>query len=209
MNNVLRRFRFLMPSRLACQVKTRLFGAVWLVLTSLMVIGLGAVAKEEECSVRPRRTVELVALARAPEGIARSLAVEAPVSTPAPPAGEPADPEVAASVTAAARELVACYNAGDLRRIFALYHEDYLYLVWGGFAGPNPNRAQIDQAIAFVSSPAPQPAGATVDFISVEDVQALPDGTVSAVVNLSTGSELVVYRYTDGWYQLVWTYPLP
>jgi hypothetical protein len=178
----------------------------------LISLGVGGVADaaDEECTVRPRRTVELESLARAPEGIARALAGETPVATPEPPPpGEGADPEVAASVTAAVRELVDCYNAGDLRRIFALYSEEYLYTVWGGFAGPDPDQAQIDQAIAFMSTPAPQPAEARVDFLSVDDVRTLPDGRVTAIVHLNYGRQLVVFRYTDGWYQLVWSYSLP
>ena len=126
-----------------------------------------------------------------------------------PPLGEAADPEVVASVTAAARELVACYNAGDLRRLFALYSEEYLYRVWGGFAGSDPSQAQVEQAIAFMSTPVPQPVEAKVDLLSVEDVRNHPDGTVSAIVHLSSGSQLVVFRYTDGWYQLVWSYARP
>lgn len=195
--------------RFARRVVVSLLGAASLVLVPLMATVPGVAAADDECTVRPRRTVELVALAKAPEGIARSLLGNAPVATPEPPApGVTADPEVVVAVTAAAQELVDCYNAGDLRRVFALYSEAYLYKVWGGFAGPDPEQAQIDQAIAFLSTPTPQPPEARVELVSVQDVQELPDGTVSAVVNLSTGSQLVVYRYTDGWYQLVWAYPL-
>lgn len=209
MNFELRRCLVLAPITFASRSRLKLLGAASLALVSLMVTDLGVVATDEECTVRPRRTVELAALAKAPEGIARSLAGEAPVATPAPPPpGEPADPEVAASVAAAASELVNCYNAGDLRRIFALYSEEYLYRVWGGFAGPYPNQAQIDQAIDFLSTPTPQPVEDRIAFVSVDDVRVLPNGTVSAVVTLSSGSQLVVYRYTDGWYQLVWAYPL-
>lgn len=189
------------------------FAAVMLAVVALLMSfgdGRSAIATEDECTVQPRRTAELAVVARAPEGIARSLAGEAPVATPEPPPlGQAADPEVAASVAAAARELVACYNAGDLRRIFALYSEEYLYTVWGGFAGSNPDQAQIDQAIAFMSTPVPQPVESAVDLIAVEDVRILPDGRISAIVRLSSGSQLAVFRYSDGWYQLIWSYPLP
>lgn len=161
----------------------------------------------ETCTVQPRRDEDLIAVALAPEGIARALAGETPVPTPEPPApGEPADSELVASVEATARQLVACYNAGDLRRLFALYSEDYLYKVWGGFAGPNPSRAQIREAVAFLSRPSP--GHEPVSLISVQDVQELPDGRVMAVVNLNAGSLLAVFQYSDGWYQLDWAYLL-
>lgn len=161
------------------------------------------------CTVQPRRRRDLIALARAEPGIARDLLGETTVATPTPPpAGVAADPEIVASVTATARELAACYNAGDLRRLFALYSEEYLYTVWGGFAGANPSRAEIDQTVRFISTPAPQPESARVAFISVEDVRQLPHGEVSAIVNLSSGSTRSIFAYTDGWYQLVWAYPV-
>jgi hypothetical protein len=164
----------------------------------------------DECSVQPRRDQDLVTLALAPQGIAHALLSDQPMATPEPPApGEPADPELVAAVNATARQLVACYNAGDLRRLFALYSEAYLFTVWGGFAGPNPDRQQIADAIAFISEPVPQPDDDRIELRSVQDVQELPDGRLMAVINLSDASLLTLFRYADGWYQVDWAYPLP
>ncbi|MDQ3694570.1 MAG: hypothetical protein M3464_13235 [Chloroflexota bacterium] len=163
-----------------------------------------------DCAVQPRRRRDLIDLAMASPGSARSLASGTEVAGPElPPAGVPADPEIVASVTATAREMVACYNAGDLRRLFALYSEEYLYRVWGGFAGPNPSRAELAQTLDFISRPAPQPEASRLAFIAVEDVRELPDGDVSAIVHLSSGSTRSVFAYSDGWYQLVWAHPVP
>ena len=168
------------------------------------------VASSATCIVQPRRERDLIRLALAPKGIARSLASQSPVATPEPPPpGVPADPEIVASVNATAEQLIACYNAGDLRRLFALYSEGYLYTVWGGFAGPNPSREQVREAIRFMARPVPQSLGDRISLISVQDVQELADGRVMAVLNLSTGSLLATFRYTDGWFQLDWAYPLP
>lgn len=167
------------------------------------------VASTEACTVQPRRERDLIRLALAPEGIARSLVTALPVATPEPPPpGVPADPEIVAAVNATAEQLVACYNAGDLKRLFALYSEEYLYIVWGGFAGPSPGRAQIREALAFMATPVPQSPGDRISLVSVQDVQELADGRVMAVLNLSTGSLLATFRYTDGWYQLDWAYSL-
>jgi hypothetical protein len=164
----------------------------------------------DQCIVQPRRDQDLVTLALAPQGIAHALLSEQPVPTPEPPGpGEPANPELVASVNATARQLVACYNAGDLRRLFSLYSEAYLFTVWGGFAGPNPDRQQVADAIAFISKPVPQPDDNQLGLRSVQDVQELPDGRVMAVINLSDASLLTLFRYSDGWYQVDWAYPLP
>ncbi|MBA2519750.1 MAG: hypothetical protein H0V24_08790 [Chloroflexia bacterium] len=163
-----------------------------------------------DCTVQPRRRRDLIDLAMATPGIARSLASGAEVAGPAlPPAGVPADPGIVDSVTATAREMVACYNDGNLRRLFALYSEEYLFQVWGGFAGPNPSRAELEQTLDFISRPAPQPEASRLAFIAVEDVRELPDGDVSALVHLSSGSSRSVFAYSDGWYQLVWAHPVP
>lgn len=168
------------------------------------------VVAREACTVQPRRERDLIRLALEPEGIARALLGQEPVATPEPPPpGKPADPEIVASVNVTAEQLVACYNSGDLRRLFALYSQDYLNTVWGGFAGPNPSREQVREAIAFMRTPVPQTPGDRISLISVQDVQELADGRVMAVLNLSTGSLLATFRYSDGWYQLDWAYPLP
>ena len=83
----------------------------------------------EECTVAPRTLEEFETLAATP----------APVETPdaSGSGGEPVDEATRAAITATARELVACSNAGDILRRLALYSDDRLR-----FAYPDgPTRA--------------------------------------------------------------------
>ena len=90
--------------------------------------------------------------------------------------GEPADEATRAAITATARELVACSNAGDILRRLALYSDDRLR-----FAYPDgPTRAL--EMIA--KSPLPLAEAERVALVSVDDVRQLADGRVSARVTV-------------------------
>jgi hypothetical protein len=90
--------------------------------------------------------------------------------------GEPADEATRAAITATARELVACSNAGDILRRLALYSDERLR-----FAYPDgPTRAL--EMIA--KSPLPLAEAERVALVRVEDVQQLTDGRVSARVTV-------------------------
>src|SRR5829696_2932394 len=121
-----------------------------------------------ECTVTPRTLDEFNTLAQTP----------APVEPPdaASAGGEPADEAMRAAVTATARELVACSNAGDILRRLALYSDDRLR-----FAYPDgPTRAL--EMIA--ESPLPLAEAERVALVSVDDVRQLPDGRASARVTV-------------------------
>lgn len=75
-----------------------------------------------ECRIAPRSIDSIVAALTTPV---------AGITTPAKPgsdmaAGQPADAETVATVTALVREATACGNAGDYRRVFALYTDNGL-----------------------------------------------------------------------------------
>lgn len=124
--------------------------------------------RPEECLVAPRTGAELEALI----GVATPGA--APVSPPLPtalPVGAPASAETVAAILATVRELGACANAGDPRRLFALYTDRYL-----GEIGPY-------DAGAFVGTAAtPEAEADRLSIEAVTDVQLLPDGRVAAIV---------------------------
>jgi hypothetical protein len=86
--------------------------------------------------------------------------------------GESVDDATRSEVTAAARELVACANAGDIMRRLALYSDDRLR-----FAYPDgPTR--VLETIA--ANPLPVSLAERVALTAVDDVRALDDGRVSA-----------------------------
>jgi copper transport protein len=122
----------------------------------------------EECTVAPRTLEEFETLAETP----------APVETPdaSEPGDKPVDEATRAAITGTARELVACSNAGDILRRLALYSDDRLR-----FAYPDgPTRAL--EMIA--ESPLPLSETERVALVSVEDVQQLADGRISALVTV-------------------------
>ena len=122
----------------------------------------------DECTVAPRTLEEFETLAQTP----------APVEPPdaSETGGEPVDEATRAAITATARELVACSNAGDILRRLALYSDDRLR-----FAYPDgPTRAL--EMIA--KSPLPLAEAERVALVSVDDVRQLADGRVSARVTV-------------------------
>jgi hypothetical protein len=99
------------------------------------------------------------------------------------PEGTPADAETVAAVTAVVRELVGCYNAGDLLRSYGLYTDEYLRRLFspqGGFT-----RAAYDS----LATPEPEadPDKHTA-ILAIKDVRVLDNGTVGATVTLRYAS---------------------
>jgi copper transport protein len=122
----------------------------------------------DECIVAPRTLEEFETLAQGPAPGEPPDANET--------GGEPVDEATRAAITATARELVACSNAGDILRRLALYSDDRLR-----FAYPDgPTRAL--EMIA--KSPLPLAEAERVALVRVEDVQQLTDGRVSARVTV-------------------------
>ena len=122
----------------------------------------------DECTVAPRTLDDFETLAQgpAPEEISNASETR----------GKPVDEVTRAAITATARELVACSNAGDILRRLALYSDDRLR-----FAYPDgPTRAL--EMIA--ESPLPLAEAERVALVSVEDVRQLADGRVSARVTV-------------------------
>jgi copper transport protein len=122
----------------------------------------------EECTVAPRTLQEFETLAQEPASEEPPDASET--------GGEPVDEATRADITATARELVACSNAGDILRRLALYSDDRLR-----FAYPDgPTRAL--EMIA--ESPLPLSEAERVALVSVDDVRRLADGRVGARVTV-------------------------
>lgn len=94
------------------------------------------------------------------------------------PTGEAPDEETAAAVTATLRESLACRNANDFLRAYALFTDDMLVALFGGPATVDPDiRALIgDEALKPVSP------RQRIALTAVADMVVLPDGRVGAAV---------------------------
>src|SRR5262245_23261965 len=73
------------------------------------------------CHVPPRPFQELQAIIATPIATPPAQPIRTTV-----PKGTPADPETIAGITATLRELIACFNAGEVLRAYSLYTPDYL-----------------------------------------------------------------------------------
>ncbi len=133
-----------------------------------------------ECRVAPRPADEVLALLSGTPVAAASPAAGrlAAVSSEAQlPAGDPADAATVAGIVAAARELIACNNAGAFTRVFAFYTDD---LIREAFGGDPALAAQV--AASFATPPAALPAAAWTELLDVRGVRVLADGRVGAVI---------------------------
>jgi hypothetical protein len=123
-----------------------------------------------ECTVAPRPAAELrdlLAASDMPGEPDESATLPAPLLLDAP-----ADPETVAGITATAREIIACANAGDLRRRSALYSDAFIRRGGMGFA----DREDVKR------KPVPLPASERGALLAGPFVRPLTDGRVGAVM---------------------------
>lgn len=121
------------------------------------------------------------------------------------PDGAPADAATAAAVTATVRLFVACANARDIGRMYALVTDAFLRQSFG-------NQPATEAVVAYLAAtPAARPAADRTELVAVRGVRRLPDGRVGALVDdrdptdprtdgLST--DWVVFVERDGRYLL-------
>jgi hypothetical protein len=129
------------------------------------------VAGAEACQVDPRSPDFILALAGTP------MAGQA-TSSPTPfatPDGEAADAETVEGITATMQEVVACFNAADLLRAFALFSDDY-------FRRLIPEGPVGEVFTGFLTG-APAPV-TRIGPHAILDVRVMGDGRVGALVTL-------------------------
>jgi hypothetical protein len=141
------------------------------------------------CTVAPRPADELIPLWFGPDGT--------PAATPMPsspaaseadlPQGEPADADTIAAITAVAQQVIACANAGEYGRWFALFTDHAAAQL-----GPEPGQTEAD-ARAFLTTPQPVPAGEREAFVDLSDIRVLPDGRVGALLDVEGEPPTFVY----------------
>jgi plastocyanin len=136
----------------------------------------GEVIDPAECQVEPRAVDEIEQLigtageaTEATPGAAQAGSME----------GEDADEATIQAVTQTYRELVACLNAGEFLRIYALYTDDYLRRT---LADSGMDLQQLQ------ATPAPDQREATA-LVGVSDVRQLAGGRVTARVETTSSPE--------------------
>jgi plastocyanin len=136
----------------------------------------GEVVDPAECQVEPRAIEEIEQLV----GTAGEGAEATPEAAQAGSMeGEEADEATVQAVTQTYRELVACLNAGEFLRIYALYTDDYLRRT---LADSGMDLEQIQ------ATPAPDQRETTA-LVAVSDVRQLAGGQVTARVETTSSPE--------------------
>lgn len=165
--------------RAECQYRQRPVAALSMMVVGLalaVAIGSGGIASAqtatptpfdaspERCTVEPRTMPELE----------RLLAAATPgPAAGRPAAGEPIDPasETAQAVQATIAELIACLNAGDRMRAYALYTDAYLATILQ------------PEDLPAVATPQPADDDERTRIVAIE-LHALPGDRVLATVTL-------------------------
>ena len=180
-------------------------------LAALLVTGpvLAQEGTPEEGAENPRLVApsECVAEPRAYDDIATILALDGEgVPPPAmtqirPPLGDIADVKTSISIKEAARQILACFNAGDIPRAAGLMTENGVRRAYWGLTIDPENRALARTRIA--APPEPRTEDALVRLITVTDVSVLPDGRIAAFVVLNepllppSGPETLLFVFAN------------
>ena len=160
------------------------------VLLVMLMVPRAVLAQDSgEGTAGSTRTVapdDCVAEPRAPEEIATILALDGEgVPPPAliqinPPFGELADAETTRAIITTTRQIISCFNAGDIPRAASVMTEAGVRRVYWGLTIDEENRDLARQRI-----PAPPERRADaflIQLITITDVSVLPDGRVASFV---------------------------
>jgi len=136
----------------------------------------------DECTIEPRRLPLDLETPVAGTEAAASPDVAQGTPTAAVPPG-PVDDDTLDAITDTVRQAIACQNAGEVLREFALYTDAFLVRY---FASPDA-LSERDVATA-AADPAPVAAEEQLAFVELRDARRLDDGRVRAVV-VTEGTE--------------------
>jgi hypothetical protein len=138
--------------------------------------GTGAIACE---TIEPRDISSIQGLSGTPqaERAESGQATAAAAASPTPfvmPEGQPVDDAADAEIEVLYQHLVACLNAGDYLRVYALYTDDYLTR--------NLSEEVLDKLGA---TPVPVEESTQSSFGGVLDARVLDDNRIAALISVS------------------------
>jgi hypothetical protein len=160
-----------------------------LVLTNPALGQDGTPATEEQANPRVVPAAECVDDPLSVDALSGALGLDAD-GVPMPaypivtgPLGEVADPATAISIHEAAREVLACFNAGDIPRAAALMTAHGAQRSYWRLTTDATARESAKARIA--AAPQPRPDALQIRLLTVTDVSQLPDGRLAAFVVLN------------------------
>ncbi|MBA3449760.1 MAG: hypothetical protein H0T18_00955 [Chloroflexia bacterium] len=162
-------------------------------------------AGETVCAVEPRDVDDLVAFYFSPEGT--------PLATPAAttfgsetelPAGEPVDAVTEEAVNAVVAELIACFDAGQYARAFALVTDDGARSLGPDMSNPDEDtpdevRALLEAQLAgtpVADEPGMEP-GMQTQVSPGRDIRLLEGGRVGGVWTIEGDTSFIVFEQED------------
>jgi hypothetical protein len=136
------------------------------------------VPEPAECDIDPRPISFLEELAATPPALPADAGdrFSRPGDQTRPwtlPAGTPADSATVAEITQTLREALACLNANDPLRFFAVFSDDMIRL----FFAMQPIPAEALPMLA--ATPTPSPPDQFLGYLEIVDARVLPDGRVA------------------------------
>lgn len=150
-----------------------------------------------ECQSEPRAFEELATILNLDaEGVPQPAA-----TTITPPLGENVDSATDIAIKEVAREVLACFNAGDVLRAATLMTDNGVMRSYWGLTIDEENRALARERLA--APPEARVPEAFVRLITVTDSSMLPDGRVAAFVVINepllppTGPETLLFIFTN------------
>lgn len=132
-----------------------------------------------ECVAEPRTYDDIAAILDLDgEGIPQP-----PTTTISPPLGTVVDLETDATIRDVARQVLACFNAGDIPRAAGLMTENGVKRSYWGLTIDEENRELARTRLAAPAEPRAEEV--YIRLITVTDASMLPDGRVAAFVILN------------------------
>jgi len=159
-----------------------------------------------ECVTEPRDVEELVGFYFDPQGTPLATPAATNVETEAElPQGEAVDLAVEAELSATLAELIACFDAGQYARAFALMTDDLARQTGPDVSNPDEDtpeevRALLEAQLAgtpVVDEPG-MDQGATTDVGQGRDIRVLEGGRVGGVWTIEGDAAFVVFEEQDG-----------
>lgn len=106
-----------------------------------------------------------------------------PATTITPPLGTVVDAETDAAIKDVARQVLACFNAGDIPRAAALMTDNGVKRAYWGLTIDEENRELARTRLAAPAEPRAEEV--YIRLITITDASTLPDGRVAAFVILN------------------------
>lgn len=171
-------------------VAARGASALTLVATLAVASAGNAVAQEASPTPGPDVPASECTVAGRPLSFLRDLVSQpAPETTPVPveavPDGVPVEEQTRAEVTATIRQVVACVNAGDPLRAFALYDDAYLRRIIDPDGILDPEIA--DEIVLSFATPTAVPPDQQMRLLGIPLMRQMTDGRVAVVIETDGG----------------------